>query len=400
MLRFFTLGSRFLFIFFLAKYIEPASVGYYGLFTASIGYSLYFVGMDFYTYVTREILKAPNEEQGKMLKGQIFLSGLMYLFFLPISLFCLYQIDWPPYLYIWFYPILVLEHFNQEISRLLVTFSEQIAASVMQFVRQGGWAIVSVILFYFYAPSRNLNTVLALWVVAGLSALAMGTWKLRQRNIGGWKSNVDWQWVKKGVAISFAYLLSTLALRGINTFDRYLVEALGDIEMVAAYVLLLGVASTLMTFLDAGIFAYAYPALIDYYLKKDEVNAKACVRQVFIQTLFLSAAFGLLSWVFLPYLFDWIGNKIYADSLYLYPWIILAVVVNALSMAPHYALYAQGYDKPIIYSHGVSLLFFTGAAWMLKDYYGIVAIPIGLVLAFMLILIWNSWAYWKTCKIT
>ena len=45
-LRFSTLGVRFLLIFFLAKYLDAASVGYYGLFAATVSYALYFVGLD------------------------------------------------------------------------------------------------------------------------------------------------------------------------------------------------------------------------------------------------------------------------------------------------------------------------------------------------------------------
>lgn len=40
-----TLGTRFLLIFALAKFLSPAEVGLYGLFTATIGYALYFVGL-------------------------------------------------------------------------------------------------------------------------------------------------------------------------------------------------------------------------------------------------------------------------------------------------------------------------------------------------------------------
>ena len=50
---------------------------------------------------------------------------------------------------------------------------------------------------------------------------------------------------------------------------------LGGIDMVAAYVLLLGVAGTVMTFLDAGIFAYAYPALIQHQLRLEQLQLQA-----------------------------------------------------------------------------------------------------------------------------
>jgi O-antigen/teichoic acid export membrane protein len=398
-LRSATLVSRLLFVFFLAKYLDTSSVGYYGLFTASIGYVLYFVGLDFYNYVTREILKAHNEERGRMLKGQAALSGVLYVLLLPFALLFFPHSGWPDQLLWWFFPILFLEHLNQEITRLLIAFSKQITASLILFVRQSSWAIASVLFMNFYTGSRNLETVVALWATAGVVAALIGIWKLRQLDIGGWQSSVDWLWVKKGIGISGAFLIATLALRGINTIDRYWIEALGDIHMVAAYVLLFGVAGTVMTFLDAGIFAYAYPALIHHEHKHEFTQAQARVRLVLWQTVIVVGAFALVSWLLLPYLLHWIGNTAYLEAANLYPWILLATGLNALGMAPNYGLYARGHDKPIIASHCASLVVFVLSTWLLRDHYGLMAVLLGLNLAFALILVWKSLAYWQPmCK--
>lgn len=69
-LRGMTLGSKFLLIFFLARFLEPAELGLYGLLVATIGYALYLLGLDFYTYSTREILKRERNEWGGLLKNQ------------------------------------------------------------------------------------------------------------------------------------------------------------------------------------------------------------------------------------------------------------------------------------------------------------------------------------------
>lgn len=388
-----TLGARFLFIFFLAKYLDPASVGYYGLFTAAVGYSLYFVGLDFYTYATREILKATNEQRGRLLKGQAALSGLLYLLFLPVALVTLHYTGWPEELFFWFFPILVLEHFNQEMSRLLVALSEQLTASVVLFIRQGSWALAIVALMTWNPSSRHLQNVMVLWAVAGLAAAAAGVWKLQKLRMGGWRNALDWRWIRGGIAVSAAFLVATLALRGIQTFDRYWVESLGGIEIVAAYVLYFGVASTLLTFLDAGLFAFAYPVLIQLHHAQDTEGAHAKVRQMLGLTILLSAGFALMSWFLLPYLLFWIGNPVYSNAINLYPWLLLAMIVNAVSMVPHYALYARGHDRPIIHSHIVALTVFVLATWALSAHFSAAAVPIALNFSFALILAWKAIAY-------
>lgn len=398
-LRGVTLGTRFLFIFFLAKYLDPASVGYYGLFTAAVGYALYFVGLDFYTYVTREILKTPNDKRGRMLKDQAALSGLLYLLLLPVAFIFLQQAAWPGYLAWWFFPILLLEHFNQEMSRLLSALSEQITASLALFLRQGSWAIVIVLLMTLEPSSRNLDVVMALWIGAGVASAALSIWKLKKLQMGGWRVPIDWYWIKKGIAVSIAFLVATLAVRGFQTIDRYWLEALGGIEIVAAYTLLIGIAGTLMTFLDAGVFAYTYPALIMHSHRHEHEAAHAKVLKMLFQTLALSVVFGIVSWLLLPYLLDWIDKPAYKNALGLYPWLLAATIINAVGLVPHYALYARGEDKSIVYSHLAALPAFILATWAFSETFAILAVPIGLNVAFFLILLWKSLAYWQLKKV-
>lgn len=392
-LRFTTLFIRFLFVFFLARYLDPASVGYYGLFTATVGYCIFFVGLDFYVFVSREILKVPEDQRGGMLKGQLGLCCILYLIVVPAFVLFLIHAGWPAYLLWWFVPILTLEHFNQEVFRLLIVLSDQVAASITLFVRQGSWAIAIVALMIGDAGSRNLGAIMALWACAGVAAAALGIWRLRQLNIGGWSMPIDWVWVKKGVSVSAAFLVATLALRGIQTADRYWMETLGGIETVGAYVLFLGVAGTLMVFLDAGVFSFGYPALISHTHNQEYALARAKVRQMFFQTVATSVAFGFASWASLPYLLDWVGKSVYQHALGLYPWVLLAAIINAVGMVPHYALYARGSDKPIIYSHIAALPVFVISTWCLSRSHAELAVPIGMTISFTLIMVWKAVAY-------
>lgn len=398
-LRLGTLGARFVFVFFLAKYLDASSVGYYGLFTATVGYVLYFSGMDFYVYVTREILAAPKEQRGRMLKGQAALSGLIYLALIPVVLVFLSITEWPGYLVWWFLPILLLEHFNQEVSRLLVALSEQVFASIVLFVRQGSWVIAIALLMPGHVDSRSLDVVMGLWSCAGIAAAALGIWKVRRLQIGGWEAAIDWGWVRRGIAVSGALLLATLALRGVQTLDRYWLEALVGIELVGAYVLFLGIAGAMMVFIDAGILSFGYPALITFHHRKEYARAREKVRQMLYQTLVVCTGFAIISWLALPYLLAWVGNPAYEDTMFLYPWLLAAMTINAIGMVPHYGLYGARRDKPIIYSHLAALPAFALTVFLLGHSYPAHAVPAGLVAAFAIILVWKTMAYLKMTSI-
>lgn len=385
-------------MFFLAKFIDPKAFGLYGLFIATISYALYFVGLDFYTYSTRELLKTPKELRAHLIKNQLALSGGLYVFFVPVCLLVLYSLDWSKSMMIWFFPILVFEHINQELYRLLVAISKPIKAAFINFIRQGLW-IVSIILIMSLQPNlRHLELVFALWLISGAIASAIGVYTLKQEGYGGWSNQVNWSWIKRGVKVSAGLLIATLALRGIFTFDRYWVEALTNTSLVGAYVLLMSIGGTLLVFLDAGIFAFSYPKLIEFYHSKDQASFKKTFNWMLGLTLVASLGFAIVSLTVLPYLLSWINNPIYFNNSHLFGYILVAMVLYCISMVPHFALYAKGHDKALITSHVTGLVVFLASAWALSVKYSYFAILIGLILSFMCILVMKFYFLFKSNK--
>ena len=185
LLRAATLASRFLLIFFLARFLDPAQLGLYGLLTATIGYSLYLLGFDFYTFTTREIIKREPKEWGGLLKDQGALSLVLYAVFIPLLSLIFIQQLLPWQLAGWFFALLVLEHLNQELGRLLVAISQQTQASLVLFLRQGTWAIAVVALMAVVPETRSLDYVFGAWSVAGLVTVSVGVYRLSQLHIAG-----------------------------------------------------------------------------------------------------------------------------------------------------------------------------------------------------------------------
>jgi O-antigen/teichoic acid export membrane protein len=392
-LRAVTLIARFLLIFFLARHLDPASVGTFGLLAAAIGYALYFVGLDFYTFTTREVLKSKSDSRGALLKNQIVLSAILYTAIIPIIFVANQNGLLPEGLFFWFAALLLLEYINQEISRLLVALSEQIAASIILFFRQGSWAIGVATLLALSPSNRNIEFVLASWLIAGLVAASIGIAKVSKLGMGGWHNRIDWIWIRSGLKICMPFLLATLAFRATQTADRYWLESLAGIEVVGAYVLFIGVAGTLMAFLEAGVFAFSYPTLIKLYQGRDHVAFRCEVRRMLFATLISSASFAMISMMLLPIMLNWIHKPFYAQYQFLFPWLLGASILNVLGMVSHYALYAEGQDRPIIQSHVGGLLVFLLITFLAGSYWPLLAVPIGLNASFAAIFVWKSVAY-------
>ena len=383
-LRGITLASKFLLIFFLAKFLEPKELGLYGLLTVTISYALYLLGFDFYTYTTREILKRERNEWGGLIKDQGALSFVLYCIFLPLLSMIFIKGLLPWSVAGWFFVLLVLEHLTQEISRLLITISEQLLASLMLFMRSGIWAVIVTALMLFRADTRDLNMVLGAWTLGSLLALVLGVYRLKQLNISGWRKKIDWQWIGKGLKIAIPLLIATLALRGLFTVDRYWFADLANLETLGAYVLFMGISSALVSFLDAGVFAFIYPGLISAYHNKDSIEFRLKLRGLLVQTLIFSGVFAILALFIINPLLTWLDKPLYLEHKDLFPWTLLITLLYSIGMIPHYALYAQGLDRPIIHSHIASFLIFFPVTWLLSRYWPLQAVPAGLCIAFLL----------------
>lgn len=394
-LRGMTLASKFLLIFFLARFLEPADLGVYGLIVATIGYVMFLLGFDFYAFTSREILKRDLSEWGGLLKDQASVSFVCYVIFLPLLSIVFFQGLLPWRFAGWFFALLVLEHLTQELGRLLITISEQLLASLVLFLRSGVWAVLITVLMFFEPGLRSLDLVFGAWCAGAFLGLCLGVFRLMQLNIGGWRKKIDWRWIAKGLKVAIPLLVASLALRGVFTLDRYWFEVLVGLNVLGAYVLFIGIGNALLSFLDAGVFAFAYPALIRAHNRQEVASFRQSMRKLFIHTLVISFTFSVVALLLVGPLLVWIDKSLYIEHQNLFPWLLLAMVLYAVSMIPHYGLYAQGYDRQILISHIASLQIFILATWALSIAYAHLAVPFGLCISFLFMLCWKSWCFYR-----
>lgn len=376
--------------------MSPADVGLYGLLTATVAYALYFVGLDFYTFTTRELASHEKNVWGSLLKNQMVLSLGLYCIVLPLLVLVFTSNLLPWSMAKWFFLLLVLEHICQELTRLFVAASEQLAASIVLFLRQGSWAIAVVALMLFNDDLRTLSTVFSTWSMACLAAIIFSLIKFKIIGVSGWVEKIDRAWIWRGVKVAVPFLIATLAIRGVFTIDRYWVQMVGGLELVGAYVLFIGVASTLMAFLDAGVFSFSYPKMIVAFNNNNAHEYRRKVREMLIHTLSFSVIFSIASSLILPYLLVWLGKDVYLENEALFYWLLLATILNALSMIPHYALYAQKRDRSIIQSHLLALPIFLMAVSVVMVWLPNLAVPLGLCASQLFVLAWKLYAYFRS----
>lgn len=385
-LRAATLVSKFALIFVLAKFLEPAEVGLYGLLSATIFYVLFALGFNFYTFATRELIVTDRCNWAGMLRDQGIFYSLTYSTLLPLCLLLFWLGFLPWQLAIWFFPLLALEHLAQELNRLLVAISEPLWASVILFVRSGSWAVITALWMWLDPAQRTLGFVLAAWTIGVLISCLLGASRLRGFDRTSLQRAIDWPWIRKGVRVAFPFVLATLSLRALYTVDRYWIETLGGLEQLAAYVLFVGIANAIMSFLDAAVFSFVYPALIASASKGDSHAFEHQMKRLGQHTLAVTISLSIVTILCAGPLIDWLNRPNYTQHFSLLYWTVLAAALYGVSMIPHYGLYARRKDRPIIATHLASLPIFFLTCLALIPVLDIAAVPAAMALAFLFIL--------------
>lgn len=395
-LRAATLVSKFALIFVLAKFLEPTEVGLYGLLSATVFYVLMALGFDFYTFASRELIVTDRRNWAGMLRDQGVFYGITYSALLPLCLLLFWLGLLPWQLAVWFFPLLALEHLAQELNRLLVAISEPLWASIALFVRSGAWAIIAALWMWFDPVQRSLDFVLAAWAIGVFVSCLLGASRLRGFDRASLQRAIDWAWIRKGIRVALPFVLATLSLRALYTVDRYWIEALGGLEQLAAYVLFVGIANAIMSFLDAAVFTFAYPALIASAGKADRPTFDRQMRRLGQHTLAVALGLSIAAVVCAGPLIDWLDRPSYAQHFSLLYWTVLAAALFGISMIPHYGLYARREDRTIVFSHLASLPIFLLGALVLIPLIGVAAVPAAMCLAFLFLLLAKLLAF-KRC---
>lgn len=385
------LAGKFLLIFFLAKLLDPSDVGLYGLLTATISYSIYFVGLDFYTYASREMSGSPVNKWPDIIKNQVVLYGFSYLVVFPVVGLLFYSEVFPSGYGLIFCFLLVAEHFSQELNRMLVVSGKPLIAGIVLFFRMGGWCYALIFFYLFGYYSISLHFVFWSWFLSDVIAIAIGVFSIRDLpwNMKPWK--IDIKWIIRGISVSSFLLIGTLALRGLFTVDRYFVGYYSGVKEVGVYTIYVGIAGSILNFVDAAVFSFKYPGLVASYRSGDQRaflnNCHVFSKQVLVSTFLLALICASL---ILPVL-KWIGKPAYIENIPVFFVILITFVVYVIGHIPHFFLYAAGYDKVIVRASLLGVFCFVFLGFVLGGSYGFMGVSTALLFSVFVIGMYKQW---------
>ncbi len=395
-LRGLTLATKFALLLVLAIYLDPADVGIYGLFTASLGWLVYLVGWDFYAFSVREIAGSGKDLLSASIANQ---AALYFATYIPIVIFIMlayeYEAKYTEYALV-FIALFVCEHLGLELGRIFVAIGRPLLASFILFLRGGAWCIALVAVLALAPAYRELNVVLWFWLGGSASAVLLGCLALH-RLMGGtvFQGSIDWRWTLTGLKVALPLMLASLSIRGIFVADRMWVESIAGIDILGAYVFYIGIATVIISFIDAAVVDFSYPKLV-YAVKNGDVPSYLReMRMVWLGVATLTIISGLVCWAFLWNVGEWLSRPVYQQNRFLVPYLILCIVLYGFSTIPHLALYAHRRDGSIVASQIATFLCFVGLLLILPSSMGMMSVVLAMLVAFGLMLLWKGVAAYR-----
>lgn len=383
-----TLSSKFVFLFVLAKFFAPEEVGLYGILVATIAYAIYPLGLEFYTYSTRQLDISDPAGMGRIIQNQLVLHLVLYILFLP-ALLLVFFFDFIPWeLVVWFFLLVIVEHLGQEAIRLLLVMQKPVLTTFILFIRHGLWMLFMSVLMFYFDFFKSLKVVLTVWTVFGISSLLFSWLMIKRQVVFDWSIKVDFVWIKQGVKRALPFLMGALFFNFMFTADRYFFEFLVGPEALGAYVLYMALSASAVTFVETGVFSFIYPRLIEQRIRNDMDEFD----RLFKRMVFLAVSFSLvlisLIWLvsyfgLFVYFFD---NPVYYNYQGLLAVLLCMSFIQILSFIAHYGLYALEYDNVIVLANLFGLIGFLLTVTLGAEFFTVMLIPVALSVACCVIL--------------
>jgi O-antigen/teichoic acid export membrane protein len=346
-LRGLTLASRFLLSLLLARMLSPDEMGGYGLITAVMAFALLGLGLEFYSYMYREMVPAPPERRVRIIADQAALGGLTFLAVVILSALAVVGGLFPARLAPWFLLILLTEHISLEATRFLIIMSRPVRAYMVVFLRGAVWVYAIAILMITTPSSRSLETVLVWWAFGGASSILFTVVSLRDLP---WRElrnrRPDWTWIGNGLQTARPFMLTAAGALVISYLDRFVIDAFVGREALGVYTFYSTILIGLLS-LGGSVSHQFLPKVIAGYAAGPAAY-RAALSSFSWSMLSLAFATTVISALSMAPLLKILGLSTYSASIGAFYAMLPGIFLRMLADVPSYALYAARSDNYLL----------------------------------------------------
>ena len=255
-LRVLPLAGKYVFSLLLVRMYPLKEVGLFNNATGYVSVLVYFVGLQYYYHVNRQLPKATVSARGRLLQGQFLLFAVIYLVVaVPVVVIFNRILGLGPTILV----MLLVSHLNLEAYRALYALKRPLQGAVIFGLGNGLWSIPvglgMVLLHWRPSVGQILAAVVAFGLVSatwGLRTLLRDTFPARNRPFVSDLSALR-QDVRVGLMTTVPIMVSTVAQRGSELLGRFILQFSSGLASV-------GVFSSFLKSLQAHCLSLRNPA--------------------------------------------------------------------------------------------------------------------------------------------
>lgn len=341
------MGSKFLIIILMSKHLTDFDYGNFGLITTLVTILIYVLGIDFYNYSIRDILKESETKIDAFNKvsNTLLFYVLIYVFTCPVFYLIFSQVEFTaPYVLIIFL-LGITEHFCQETYRLLIAFKKVLMANILLCVRTVSWVLI--VLFKIYNNENiELEYLFRVWLLANSGVIVFLSIYELIYNYKEFKFfKLDINWIKKGLNTALLFFTGTILLKIIEYSNRFIIDSFLGKEAVGVFTFYSQIAILMTVYINTIVISFELPVLIESS-KTNKVKGLYNKFKKGLKQHIVIVAIGII--VLIKPILIW-QNK---ESFEVYMPILLLLLIGAAfmnySLAEHFKLYIYNRDKKIV----------------------------------------------------
>tara|TARA_B110000114_G_scaffold185496_1_gene232824 strand:+ start:1534 stop:2763 length:1230 start_codon:yes stop_codon:yes gene_type:complete len=345
--RFSGISGKFLVVFLITKKISLEFQGEYTLINTNIALLIIFLGLDFYTYTNRVIVKQVDKLVF-VLKNSLVFYGIMYLFFIPVLMYMTHSGLVPKNLAVLFFFLTITEHLSQELFRIYIAIEKVTLANILFFLRTGTWSwAISIYLIFIENSNVTLFNILMIWLVFSFVSVIIGLFFIP--NIKSFsKEKVDKKIIYEGTKVALLMFVSTIFLKMIEYSDRYFINYFLGKKELGIYAFYYQISNIINVVIFTLYISYAYPKILKIVYKSDLISLKKEKKKLTNNTLIIILIALFLSFTILPYILDIVGKSELTKNIGIVYILIFASLFFNLSFSSHFILVAEEKEKLIL----------------------------------------------------
>lgn len=342
------IGSKFLIVTLMSKYFDVDVFGNYGLITSIITILIFILGLDFYNFSVRDILKTTGKQE---VVNKVVLTFLLYIFvylvFVILGYFIFSNVDYiKPYLFLVIF-LVITEHLSQEIYRLLIGFKKVLLANILLFFRTVSWSII-IIYYYYYNRLITIDKIFNLWLIANFITIVYVIILSISKNYNGiLKFVISSNWVKKGLKVSSVFFFATISLKSMEYANRFIVDYYMGEELAGIFLFYSNISILITVYINTIVISFELPELIKSINSPNIHKLLKKFKKSLLLHVVISSLFILL--VIKPLLI-WQDKVEFEKYLPLIFFLIIGVGLMNYSLLYHFKLYIYHKDKALLKS--------------------------------------------------